>query len=352
VSVRHNACPNPATANDVTGWTSNGLDPTRTDVTGLGFVRTWAAKYTDGSVLFSPQGAASAGQAYTVSVYARPISFTINGSIFIEFLDSGHSSLAFSSSGFTAPANGVTRISQSDTAPTNTAYVRIVITGENYASNATYYSQCLIEQSGSLNAWFDGDSSGASWDGTAGSSTSTLSDSVSLSRDVTDSLTVSDTLTRSLSLPRSVTDSVTAGDSLTRLVALSRPISDSATVSDALTSAGARSRTAADTLSVTDSVTAAVTLARNVTDSLTVADVLTRTAAHPRSVTDGLTVGDSATRAAMTFTRSATDTLFLIDDVHYVGEPLATLHNLGGSLVAARNLGGSVVSGVLGGSLD
>lgn len=349
---RHNLSPNPACANDVTGWTSNGLDPTRTDVTGLGFSRQWAAKFTDGSVAFSPQGAASAGLAYTVSVYVRPISFTINGSIFIEFLDSGHNSLAFSSSAFVANTGTVTRISQTDTAPTNAAYARIVITGENYGSNNAYFSQHMLEQSGSLNAWFDGDSTNASWDGTAGSSTSTLSDSVSLPRDVADTLTLADALTSHAGLPRAVSDTLAAPDSLARMVSFPRALADSLTASDAPTRAVSFTRATSDALHLSDACTASVTLARDAADTLNLADTLTRTVGHPRSLADTLTLGDAPTRGAISYVRSTADTLHLPDAVHVEGEALPSLHNLGGSLVATRTLGGSVLSSMLGGSLD
>jgi hypothetical protein len=177
MATRHNLCPNPACANNVTGWTSNGAAPVRTDVTGLGFARQWAALYSDGSVAYSPSGAASPGLAYTVSVYLRPTVFPINGNIYIEFLDSGGGSLAFSNSAFTAANGVVTRISQTDTAVTGTVSVHSVVTGENYLSNATYYTQCLPEQSAVLGTYFDGDTiPGGAWDGTPGSSTSTLVD--------------------------------------------------------------------------------------------------------------------------------------------------------------------------------
>ncbi|MGP3914317.1 hypothetical protein [Nonomuraea sp. 10N515B] len=105
------------------------------------------------------------------------MNFPINGTVYIEFLDGGGGSLGFSSSAFTASDGVVTRISRSDVAVSGTVSARFVVTGENYASNPAHYTQCLIEQTSTLQPYFDGDSSGATWDGTPGSSTSTLTDS-------------------------------------------------------------------------------------------------------------------------------------------------------------------------------
>jgi hypothetical protein len=177
MATRHNLSSNPFCGVDVTDWTSNGAAPVRTDVTGLGFDRQWAALFSDGSVAFSPQAAAAAGLAYTVSVHVKPTNLPINGNIFIEFLNGSGGSLGFSSSAFTAPLGAVTRISQSDIAPASTAFTRFVITGENYLSNPSYYTQHLPEQSAVLGSYFDGKTvPGGSWDGPLDSSTSTLVD--------------------------------------------------------------------------------------------------------------------------------------------------------------------------------
>ncbi|NJP24455.1 hypothetical protein FLW53_09585 [Microbispora sp. SCL1-1] len=161
--------------NDVAGWGGGGT-PVRTDVSGLGFARQWAARYDTGSFVLSPQGAVTPGLTYTVSVYLRPESFPISGTVWIEFLDSGGGSLTFVNGAFSAPDGVVTRISMTGTAPTGAVTCWLVVTGENYAVNATSYTMCLIEQSASAGTYFDGSSPGAVWDGTPGNSTSTLPD--------------------------------------------------------------------------------------------------------------------------------------------------------------------------------
>ncbi|YCK35171.1 hypothetical protein ACNF49_14110 [Actinomadura sp. ATCC 39365] len=175
MATRVNLCTNPCLTNDATGWGGNGT-PTRTDVTVLGFARQWAARYLAGSYITTPTGAASAGLAYTVSVYLRPQTFTLNGTVWIEFLDGGGGSVGTANSGFSAPAGNITRISQTSTAPSGTASCWLVVTGENYAVNTTDYTMCLIEQAASLGSYFDGGSPGASWNGTPGNSPSTLAD--------------------------------------------------------------------------------------------------------------------------------------------------------------------------------
>ncbi|MEU6781488.1 hypothetical protein ABZ912_19970 [Nonomuraea angiospora] len=234
---RHNTCINPCLTNDNTGWTSNATAPTRTDVTGLGFGRQFAARYTDGSVAFSPAGAASAGLDYTVSVYVRPHSFTISGSIFIEFLDAGSGSLGFSSAGFTASNGTVTRISVTATAPTSTAFVRFVITGENFGTNTTDFTQALFEQASTLESYFDGDSPSGSWDGAAGNSPSTLSSGSAVTGDVSQTITGTVTATGANAAAGTASQTLTA----------------------ALTAAGANAAVGAAAQTVTGSVTASGT---------------------------------------------------------------------------------------------
>ncbi|HEU4753927.1 MAG TPA: hypothetical protein VFU47_12535, partial [Armatimonadota bacterium] len=176
MATRVNLCPNPCLTNNNTGW-GGGSTPTRTDVSALGFDRQWAARYTAGSFILSPVAAATPGLVYTVSAYARPENFDLNGTVWIEFLDTGGSTISEVTDTFSAPEGVVTRFSVSATAPVGAVGVQLVVTGENYASNATSYTMCLMEQSSTLGDYFDGDSDGASWDGTPGNSTSTLSDS-------------------------------------------------------------------------------------------------------------------------------------------------------------------------------
>lgn len=175
MAMRHNLCPNPALDNNNTGWTG-GETPVRTDVTGLGFPRQWAARYSTATFMFGPTGAATPGMAYTVSTYVRPDTFTVAGTLAIQWLDSGLNEVSESTVAFpTSPAGAATRVSITGTAPTGTVWLRLLHFGENYAGNPCNFSAVLYEQAAAIGAYFDGTPPGA-WDGTAGNSTSTLVD--------------------------------------------------------------------------------------------------------------------------------------------------------------------------------
>jgi hypothetical protein len=307
VADRHNTCVNPALHNDNAGWTSNGAAPTRTDVTGLGFARQFAAKFEDGSVAFSPGGAATAGLTYTVSMYVRPTVFQISGSIFIEFLNGGGSSLGFSSSAFTANANTVTRISQTDTAPTNTATVRIVITGENYVSNPTYYTMCLLEQA-TLDDYFDGASPGASWDGTAGNSASTFSGTQNLSG--TGTITSTATLTASGTKSANGTGSITSAATLSSTGTAGRRGTGAIAATATLSSTGTAARAGTGALAAAASLTASGVKHASGTGSISVIATLTggpptgRPGTLTLSGTPSATLTPSSSAPALTATSS------------------------------------------------
>jgi hypothetical protein len=176
MATRHNLCPNPAADVDVTGWTG-GETPVRTDVTGQGFPRNWAARYSTSTFMFGPTGAAVVGQAYTVSAYVRPTNFTIGGTLAIQWLDAGSNEVSESTIAFpAAPAGTATRVSITGTAPANTVSLRLLHFGEDYSGNPCSWTAVLYEQSATLQPYFDGGSPGATWDGTPGNSTSTLQD--------------------------------------------------------------------------------------------------------------------------------------------------------------------------------
>ncbi len=96
-----------------------------------------------------------------------------------------------------------------------------------------------------------------------------------ITRDVTDSVTVTDTPSSTTVLPRSVSDSVTVSDSPTSRTVLSRTVADSVTVADAATATVVLTRSVADTLTVSDTPTRVVIITRAVTDTITISDVAT-----------------------------------------------------------------------------
>ena len=177
MATRHNLCLNPALGVDVTGW-GGGSTPARTAVTG--FARPWAARYVAGtfmSTAATSSGAVTTGVDYTLAVQLRVATFAVpSGVIYVEWINAGGSGFGYPSAGFTASIGTVTRVSITATAPANAVAARVVIDGINYNINTADFTALLIEQAGTLDTYFDGDSPSASWDGTAGLSSSTLTD--------------------------------------------------------------------------------------------------------------------------------------------------------------------------------
>lgn len=247
MATRHNLCPNPALDVDATGW-SGGADPTRTDVSGLGFDRQFAARYTLGTFIVTPNAAATPGESYTVSVSLRPQTFNINGTVWIEWLDSGLNVLSSTNQAFSATASTVTRISMTGTAPASTAFVRLVVTGEDYSVNTTDYTECLIEQSATLEDYFDGASEGASWDGTEGSSTSTLTAGSAVSGDASQTVTAGATAAGTNAAAggafQTVTASLTAAGAVAAVGGAAQTVTGSAEAAGVNAAAGGAESTA------------------------------------------------------------------------------------------------------------
>lgn len=250
---RHNLCVNPSLTNNATGWGGGGT-PVRTDVTGLGFLRNWAARYSSGTFVTSPTGAATVGQTYTVSGYVRPQTFQISGTVWIDWVDGGGSSVGSSNQGFTAPAGSVTRISMTGTAPSGAVGARLVITGEDFSINTTDVTAVLIEQAASALDFFDGDSPSASWDGTAGNSASTLAGGSAVSGDVSQTITGTVTATGANAAVGAASQTVTAA--LTAAGANAAVGAVSQTVTATLTAAGANAAVGGATSTTTAAVTA------------------------------------------------------------------------------------------------
>jgi hypothetical protein len=176
VATRHNLCQNPACSVNITGWQNQGaLPPVR--VTGLtGFPVTTGARYdTNGTFLRTQLGAASPGVQYTLSCYILAENFTANGNIYIEWVLSAGGP-TYAQVPYSAPVGVVTRISITGVAPANTLSAAIIIDGGNFSSTPRTVTAVLIEAAAATAAYFDGDFPNATWDGTTGLSSSTLTD--------------------------------------------------------------------------------------------------------------------------------------------------------------------------------
>jgi hypothetical protein len=174
---RQNLCPNPACGANVTGW-GGGSVPTR--ATGIaGLPVTTGAHYSANNYAQTPTGVASPGTTYTVSMYVNNAStLPLNNKIlFLSFTRSAGGD-DFSQTTTVTVATGVSRISITGVAPALTTGVYLILDTFNATFGAGVdLSACLIEASGSLGTYFDGNTANASWDGTANNSTSTLADS-------------------------------------------------------------------------------------------------------------------------------------------------------------------------------
>lgn len=174
--TRHNACPNPALANDATGWSTDGTGG-RTAVTG--FSRPFGMQVTSAVFIQSARADVGAGQTWTLSCELRA---TASGtiSVYVDRFRSDNSSMGgVGPTNLPASANVVTTLSTTITTPADCAF--IALTPVLPASTVTYaVTAVLIEQVASPDTYADGDSPGWEWDGTAGSSTSSESTAIPL----------------------------------------------------------------------------------------------------------------------------------------------------------------------------
>lgn len=174
---RHNACPEPAPI-DPTGWTSNR---TLTVETVSGFDRPEAAQITGtGSggehYILTEPGAATAGTDHTVSVSYRTGAST-QVTAYILYYDSGGSVIGFSAhpdNPISTTANTVARLSVTGTTAVGTVTVGAQISLVSASTSTLQATMASLEEGSLPGAYFDGDTTGASWDGATGRSASTL----------------------------------------------------------------------------------------------------------------------------------------------------------------------------------
>ncbi|MET8866523.1 hypothetical protein ABZW11_26595 [Nonomuraea sp. NPDC004580] len=173
MATRHNTCVNPALANNVDGW-GGGSTPTRTAVSG--FDRPFAARYTSGTFATTARGAVTPSAPATLSVYGYfDVDGIAGGVTYIEWRRGDNSVITYSPSNFNVPGRSTVRLSNTATAPADAAYAALIVEF-GFASGAGDLTMVLTEAGTILLPYFDGDSDDAVWDGTPGSSSSTLPD--------------------------------------------------------------------------------------------------------------------------------------------------------------------------------
>lgn len=188
MATRHNLCQNPSCSISVAGWdgaVGGAAVPVR--ITGLptgagGFPVSTGAHYaTSGTFLRTQLGAVLPNTQYTVSIYVRPNALPANGNIYVEWTN-GAGAHTYSSVAYTAASGVVTRLACTGMSPADAVSAAIIVDGVgNFNVNSMDCTGVLIESGSAAGTYFDGDAPGpptSSWDGAAGLSASTLTDSI------------------------------------------------------------------------------------------------------------------------------------------------------------------------------
>lgn len=176
MATRHNLNTNPGAKNDVTGWQRSGANaPTR--VTGLtGAPVTTGAQYASGTYQTTSMGVVDPATQYALSVYAFSAAAQSNKTLYANFTRSSGGDVQPTSTTVSIPAGTWTRLSMVVTSPALANGAGLLLDGVNAGVAAITFTAAMAEPVGTLDTYFDGDSPGATWDGTDGSSASTLND--------------------------------------------------------------------------------------------------------------------------------------------------------------------------------
>ena len=204
-TTRRNLCANPSMETNATGWaqwTGTGGTSTITRNTDQGAFgaayerQNWTVAPTTGGGLFIYQGSDTGpdlvGKIFTGSLYIRPsiaLTFYIN----VQYFKNGTPTAAPSSGPVSCPANVWTRVSWTPSVPPSAGdnkvswrwYIHANSNGLVVPGTNVDYDACLVEESSSLNEFFDGrsakDGYRYSWTGAVDNSEATeekISDSV------------------------------------------------------------------------------------------------------------------------------------------------------------------------------
>lgn len=180
---RTNLCPNPSFETNTTDWATGGGTCTNTRIAGTiaGGVGSWslsAVSLITGQ--YGPSISAGtmplvAGATYTVSAQCLRLTGTRTYRVLINWWNSTPAIFATSSGTADACATS-TRLSVTATAPAGAVNFSIGV--QSFTTGAIGDSHqvdaVLVEQSSTLNSYFDGNTTGSTWTGTTNNSTSTL----------------------------------------------------------------------------------------------------------------------------------------------------------------------------------
>jgi len=192
VATRTNLAPNPALKVNATGWTavdnlgSTLSDWVRSTAVSATLPRTTGFKGTSAGDVLPPRAAVSAGQSYMWAVSVRALT-DLSANMLVNYYTAVSGGSFVANSGPTTPlvlASGATSrfVVGPYTVPATAVAGYLKLNDLDGAAEVTAYQ---VELASTFGAYFDGDSPGASWDGTAGNSTSTI-------RELDDAFIVSD----------------------------------------------------------------------------------------------------------------------------------------------------------------
>jgi hypothetical protein len=194
--ARRNLAPNPAMKVDTVGWSAvsntgtvlaDWVRSTSLDVT---LPRTTGFKGTSAGDVLTPRAAVTAGQSYYWAVSVKAV-VDLSANMLVNFHTALSGGTFVANSGPTVPLNlaagAVGRFVLGPFAVPATAtagYLKL-----NDLDGAAEVTAYQVESAATFGAYFDGDSTGASWDGAAGDSTSTI-------RQLLELMSISDTFGR------------------------------------------------------------------------------------------------------------------------------------------------------------
>lgn len=220
MALRTNLVPNPALKVDATGWkavssssssSSPGLSSwARSTSVDASLPRTTGFEGTETPVdIIPPRAAVTAGQQYYWSVSIKALGSISGADLLVNYYDGLAGGSFVGNSGSSVPlsmsSGQVTRVTLGPyTVPSGAVSGFLKLNDINAGVEVTaYHVELASTWTGS---YFDGDTLGASWDGTSGLSTSTI-------RQVVDTVTVSDGFSQSATAVGPVaSDSVTFGE--------------------------------------------------------------------------------------------------------------------------------------------
>lgn len=141
--------------------------------------RSTGAHYSANGYATTPAASVSAGVQYTASLYFQNNTGTNLGSKTIYFVCQKPGD-DFSITKSVPLPTGTTRIDFTATTLSGTTGLYLLVDSFNATlGSGCDLTACLIETGSVLDTYFDGDTAGASWDGTAGNSTSTMAGGLS-----------------------------------------------------------------------------------------------------------------------------------------------------------------------------